>query len=793
MQNAGDASPPALPVERGIVIFFFGVVLPVITILVELVLRMCDGAFFDPFPTFGHILAVATVPAANLFTLRAVREQDGRRLDAVIFAQALALGVSGVYALTFLPITPFALIAIIFLGLGLLPLTPLLSFLASLRGLWALRRLRKALGLPPRRTILAGVVAGVAVLVALQVPTAGTRVLMAMAASEKPALRRTGLEGLRRFGVRELMLRACYHRASGATDLLSAMVNAVAPVPPDEVREIYFRVTGRPFDTEPRPRMGRSIAREETEWDVGQAGAEVGVVPLRGLSLASSRIDGSIDGRAALAYLEWTFELRNEALLPREARAEVALPPGGVVSRVTLWIDGEEKEAAFASREATRRAYQRVVSARRDPILVTTSGPDRILVQCFPVPARGGVMKARIGITAPLYFPSREAGTLGLPHFTQRNFDVPARVTHAVWMASKDTFTPPAAPLARLMAAGGEEVRGHLAEPSRPGPIASVTVQRPADAAVAWTVDRSDGRPVIIRQTLRAEPIPAPPLLVVVIDGSGAMKRVAAQVEEGLRALPKGTVVIVAGDEPHPLPAGPLRLGEVEFAGGTDSLPALLLAWDRAVVVPGSVVLWIHGPQAVLLEPTAALRQRMERRRNGPSIHSYAAVGGENRLLADLADLAGVQAIPRLGAPSGELTALLARLSGGERIVAVRERLEQTARPEGVETSDHLARLWAREEIDRQVRRWPGEPASAFHRKEAVALASRYHLVTAVSGAVVLEQASQYREAGLEPGDASNVPTVPEPGTWALLALVAAVLLWVVRGRRRFPDMGHAA
>jgi hypothetical protein len=240
-------------------------------------------------------------------------------------------------------------------------------------------------------------------------------VLVALAASDNPSVSHTGLHWLRHFGDRDLLLRACYQRPTAATDLLSALVNAAAPVPPDRMREIYYRVTGRPFETEPRPRLGRSRGLEENEWDVSQGGTEVGVVPLRGLALASSRLDGSIDGRAALAYLEWTFELRNEAPLQREARAEVALPPGAVVSRVTLWIDGEEKEAAYAGRDVTRRAYQRVVQARRDPILVTTTAPDRVLVQCFPVPPGGGVMKARLGITAPLRLDGPAAGTLACP------------------------------------------------------------------------------------------------------------------------------------------------------------------------------------------------------------------------------------------------------------------------------------------------------------------------------------------------------------------------------------------
>ena len=190
------------------------------------------------------------------------------------------------------------------------------------------------------------------------------------------------------------------------------------------------------------------------------------MVALRGLSLAGSRIDGSVDARAALGYVEWTFELANAAPMQREARAELVLPPGGVVSRVTLWIDGVEREATFAGRDATRRAYERVVRRQRDPILVTTTAPDRVLVQCFPVQPNGGVMKARIGITAPLQLTTRAAGTLGLPYFAQRNFAVPASVKHAVSIASKDRFAAPAAPLVARSGAAR-------------APFAHVAVERP--------------------------------------------------------------------------------------------------------------------------------------------------------------------------------------------------------------------------------------------------------------------------------------------------------------------------
>ncbi len=80
------------------------------------------------------------------------------------------------------------------------------------------------------------------------------------------------------------------------------------------------------------------------------------------------------------------------------------LPPGGVVSRLTLWVDGEEREAAYAGRAKVKKAYKKVVERRRDPVLVTTCGKDRILVQCFPVPSNGGTMKIKVGITTLPWF-----------------------------------------------------------------------------------------------------------------------------------------------------------------------------------------------------------------------------------------------------------------------------------------------------------------------------------------------------------------------------------------------------
>jgi len=43
---------------------------------------------------------------------------------------------------------------------------------------------------------------------------------------------------------------------------------------------------------------------------------------------------------------------------------------------------------------------------------------------------------------------------------------------------------------------------------------------------------------------------------------------------------------------------------------------------------------------------------------------------------------------------------------------------------------------------------------------------------------VVLETAAQYEQAGLTPATAGEVPTIPEPETWALIALALLVVAY---------------
>ncbi len=114
-------------------VVLFGIILPAVTLYIEITSHMCAEEFFDPIPTIWHILLVAFVPLANLAVLIGVRREKTDGLPLLQFINGIALGIALIYTCWFLLLSPLAIIAIIFFGLGLLPLAPLFSFLSALK------------------------------------------------------------------------------------------------------------------------------------------------------------------------------------------------------------------------------------------------------------------------------------------------------------------------------------------------------------------------------------------------------------------------------------------------------------------------------------------------------------------------------------------------------------------------------------------------------------------------------------------------------------------------------------
>jgi hypothetical protein len=193
-----------------------------------------------------------------------------------------------------------------------------------------------------------------------------------------------------------------------------------------------------------------------------------------------------------------------------------------------------------------------------------------------------------------------------------------------------------------------------------------------------------------------------------------------------------------------------------------------------------ATLLWIHGPQPVSFRGSAArLEQATARLSRLPEVLLYAVEPGPNELLPDTPWAWSARSLPQTGSPRADLAGALPRVSGQAQSLMVRRTQGQAA--DGLaKGSDHIVRLWARDRVLDLMR-----TNQAHNRAAAVALATQYHLVTPVSGAVVLETKQQYDESRLTPVSQATVPTVPEPHEWVLALIACAALLWLARQARR--------
>src|SRR5215475_1906363 len=164
-------------------LLLFGVFFPAAVIVIELATKLCAQTLFDPMPTWGHVVAVAFVPASNLLIWTALNQQQRWSARWLAFANGAAIAIASLYALLFLPLLPMAIVAIV-VGIGFLPLAPFTAVLSALGLRKALVRRQPDKSLTP--ALVGGLLAGLAVVVALDVPPAATRVGVQMAASSEP-------------------------------------------------------------------------------------------------------------------------------------------------------------------------------------------------------------------------------------------------------------------------------------------------------------------------------------------------------------------------------------------------------------------------------------------------------------------------------------------------------------------------------------------------------------------------------------------------------------------------------
>lgn len=569
-------------------------------------------------------------------------------------------------------------------------------------------------------------------------------------------------------------------------------------------REIYYKVYGRSFNDAPpsrrlvfempfgRMRNNQGDISEGWQWDGDVAGDEVGA-RIRGLSLQGSRMDWHLDEVSQLAYGEWTLEFLNRHANPQEARCQILLPPGGCVSRLTLWVNGEEREAAFGGKAAVKAAYRQVVVVeRRDPVLVNMIGPDRVMAQCFPVPP-GRVMKVRLGITAPLDGVAK--GALAMPLFIERNFTVPPDISHAVWIQANRAFQTSPDTKTTSNADGNQHIWQSSVTESELRAM-RIRFNEPAAApASIWTEDRfaeADHR--FVSRTSKTTQRTGAKALVIVIDASTGLAARAAEIRRAVEQAGSAVASVIASTDDgfSEIKASDIR--NSLFIGGRDAAPALMRAAElaREHGIADTPVVWIHGPQPLAFPRSAGLEQLLERAAVPPRFITVSLLDGPNRLLEKAYSHANVETIGRSGTQDTDLAGLL-----GEIIRPASVTTHDYLRAASVPNDQSSTKVWdqlARYAVFESV--LVDFKGTSRAEKELADRAARYQLVTPVSGAVVLETQQQYDRAGLKPGDPGASPQIPkgvapEPSRMVLM-LVAAIVAWL-RRRRENDQVGQVS
>ncbi len=814
-----ERTKPIYGVSTRSFVILCGLAIPAFSLLFEFAMGAMAEMYADPIPTAWHlaagILLLIAILATDIFlyrvTRKTVKDADaaGRWHQAICFANAYATMLALIYAGVYLPILPISVFALLAFGLGVMGFSPLFCLVAALLQMRTLHRLRAEQAGRWKNTTWYSAAGALLVIVAGSI-YAGPRLIAAqvipMALSDNPAERDRGIALIRNLHLEHQVLLNCYSpivRGIGPTRRWTAEDIARQGAS----RDLYFRVTGLPYNAVVRPDTRgtfrtRTLMVEDFE-DSRVADSEIGgssvAGRVSGLTLHASTMDVNImrlgaEGSPHLAYLEWTIEFNNASARQREARAQIDLPNGAVASRLTLWINGEEREAAFGGRDQVREAYQSVaVVQRRDPALLNVCGPDKLLLQCFPINANSK-MKLKIGVTAPVI--ERDGKSyLRLPYITERNFTIVPEFSHGVWVECDAGVQATSSSLQREEPILGRiSLRGTLSETAlQRGEAATIAIDAAYTSDEAFAGTMGNQTAAMQRALPAASNLKQP--VCIVVDGSASMRDVNIPWDSILSAVPgdvkvdavfAGGVVRTFSEDAATSNALGEWLTSREYLGGCDQVPALVHACD--IAGSGGTVIWVHGPLPVELSSIEPLRQ-WERRRGGAGVKilSIEAVSGPNRVLEQCSDLAMIERVPVIGSLAETITQVLesrasemvsATYSMGVPNVPVQTVAEPAA--------SHLVRLAINDAVNRAVR---GHQFNEIDTLRPISIEAR--LVTPLSGAVVLETMEQYARHGLDPTkNEEAIPGVPEPHEWALIVVVCFVLSWVAYQRRR--QMGRA-
>lgn len=513
-------------------------------------------------------------------------------------------------------------------------------------------------------------------------------------------------------------------------------------------RKVFFALTSQPYEAVSELAAGDQSGDYTTSsaYDNYLARQVVGE-QIKGLSLKRSQIGGSVNADHLTANLNWTFVLKNTSTSAQEARAELALPPGAVVSNMTLWMDGKPTDATITSTTQARGAYSEVVTGRRDPALVTYLGKGRVLLQCFPVQVNKET-KVSLSMTVPLKLDSASHASMAMPRLVSTNFK--AAKTHAVRLNSQSKLNLATAGLHEISnSAGNHTYSGEINEQEVKNAGISLQAEREHSLGAFAAQDQVTGGYAV--ETVKAEPNATPQNLVVVVDGSSQVKNYKDDLTKMLKKVSKlvPTKVLLAdnhkGEEPEVMTVEEAikAMENATYLGGHDNLPAVVKASQLASDLDQSAVLWVHGPQPAFNDEIYITTPGITK----PTYYELALDDvwtNTSQFLKNHQDIGPMTPVMRSGKLEDDMNRFIDQWKPGGYHYSVRlyhtDVKPSCAIIEGQDALN-LSTLVAAQNCKHLI--------ASNKSTEAIEKALRYHLVTPLTSGVILENQDDYLRWGI--------------------------------------------
>ena len=592
----------------GIAVMLFGMVLPLISMSLMCLCvpkRLTLVLLSHPLETLTEMALIAAIPIANYLIWGGICKNRVRfaRMSSLALGGACgaALFMAGICISAMFMAgdqlrdeigTDFAM------GFCWISLIAVMAAAASGYLLFRLRATRDFAN-SKRQVIIMGVVGCLLSLVAF----AGAeslpwyiRYVEHMAASPSREEAQKGLALLRQLNPeRELRMECSDTRAAGIPGLF-------IPVKQSSEHDLYFALTGKPYSY--RDFKNTDLSSMPDDYLSRNVVGEL----VKGLELSRSTLTGTIHPRTLTATMQWTLVLKNDTTQPQEARGELALPPGAVITGLTKWSNGEPDEARFLASGKAEGAVSTWSNAGHDSTgMVTDLGHGRLLLHCYPIAAEEQT-KVRVSFVVPLKPEGLDNATVPLPEFVASNFSLTGE--HQMRLQSAGHISCTAKDVTQERTAAGEYIlSGTLTEDELHKPKLDLKVAHENGKTIAafdklavdiavedekrteanahreqrYTYDgqiflvfdtdtpaenqvkqikramaRQNNDTVIttipphyVSETVERVSAAAPSRLVVVVDGSASTGQYAQQVRDALAKLPAGipTEMMIASQE----------------------------------------------------------------------------------------------------------------------------------------------------------------------------------------------------------------------------------------------------